>query len=287
MRGFWADERVDGGLWNLRNPLYRAVYNFFKKKERQFLVKAAHTVSLTECGKEEILRWNLPGLSAEQITVIPCCTDTKLFKPITDRSAIEVLRKELNIAPTQTVISYLGSLGTWYMAEEMFDFFKIFLNAHPDALFLMITQDEPQQILALAAARGVSEKSLRIRPAARNEVPYLLSLAQANVFFIKPVYSKKASSPTKMGESLSMGIPVICNDGVGDCSRILANGAAGILIKDFSVDAYEQASRRFTELASLDPLSVREVALQQLSLQQGIQRYQNIYSIIESQFSQS
>ena len=33
MRGFWADERVDGGLWNLDNPIYKWVYNFFKKKD--------------------------------------------------------------------------------------------------------------------------------------------------------------------------------------------------------------------------------------------------------------
>ena len=30
MRGFWADERVDGALWNLKNPLYKWVYNYFK-----------------------------------------------------------------------------------------------------------------------------------------------------------------------------------------------------------------------------------------------------------------
>ena len=35
MRGFWADERVDGKLWSLRNPLFGAIYKFFKKKELQ------------------------------------------------------------------------------------------------------------------------------------------------------------------------------------------------------------------------------------------------------------
>ena len=29
MRGFWADERVDGNLWNLRNPLYKSIYTYF------------------------------------------------------------------------------------------------------------------------------------------------------------------------------------------------------------------------------------------------------------------
>ena len=29
MRGFWADERVEGGLWNLKNPIYKLVYKYF------------------------------------------------------------------------------------------------------------------------------------------------------------------------------------------------------------------------------------------------------------------
>ena len=33
MRGFWADERVDGGLWNLNNPIFKFIYRFFKRKE--------------------------------------------------------------------------------------------------------------------------------------------------------------------------------------------------------------------------------------------------------------
>ena len=32
MRGFWADERVDGGLWDLKNPIFKRIYNYFKKK---------------------------------------------------------------------------------------------------------------------------------------------------------------------------------------------------------------------------------------------------------------
>ena len=37
MRGFWADERVDGKVWSLTNPLFKRVYGFFKRKEKMFL----------------------------------------------------------------------------------------------------------------------------------------------------------------------------------------------------------------------------------------------------------
>src|ERR1051326_4740143 len=70
MRGFWADERVEGNIWNKKNPLYARLYRYFKNKEKKFLKKADHIVTLTEAGKKEILSWQ--GFSSLQnISVIP------------------------------------------------------------------------------------------------------------------------------------------------------------------------------------------------------------------------
>ncbi|MEO9210148.1 MAG: hypothetical protein ABI208_03570, partial [Ginsengibacter sp.] len=33
LRDFFADSRVDSGSWNLKNPVFRKVYQFFKNKE--------------------------------------------------------------------------------------------------------------------------------------------------------------------------------------------------------------------------------------------------------------
>ena len=48
MRGFWPEERVEGGLWDLSNPLFRTVFGYFKRREAEFLNEAGHIVSLTE-----------------------------------------------------------------------------------------------------------------------------------------------------------------------------------------------------------------------------------------------
>jgi len=53
MRGFWADERVDGGLWRPDSPLFRVAKWF----ERQFLLAADDVVSLTHAGVDEIQRF--------------------------------------------------------------------------------------------------------------------------------------------------------------------------------------------------------------------------------------
>ena len=57
MRGFWADERVDGGLWSLNKPIFKQVYRYFKRKELEFFKNADYTVSLTHNGRNEILNW--------------------------------------------------------------------------------------------------------------------------------------------------------------------------------------------------------------------------------------
>ena len=45
MRGFWADERIDGGIWSLKNPIYRTIYNYFKRKEIQFFKISFSSIS--------------------------------------------------------------------------------------------------------------------------------------------------------------------------------------------------------------------------------------------------
>src|SRR5690606_13482862 len=121
-----ADERVDGGLWKLNNPVYRSLYNWFKKKEKELLAQAAHSISLTENGKQEIETWKVNGKGVP-VSVIPCCVDTELFDPekvLLDTSAV---REKLGIGQDQFVLTYLGSLGTWYLLDEMLLFFKLLL----------------------------------------------------------------------------------------------------------------------------------------------------------------
>ena len=81
MRGFWADERVEGGLWSLDKPVYRSVYRWFKKQETRLLAEADHVVVLTEAAREILRReWAVP--ERIPVTVIPCCADFSVFQPI-------------------------------------------------------------------------------------------------------------------------------------------------------------------------------------------------------------
>ncbi len=278
MRGFFADERVEGGLWNLNNPLFKAVYKYFKFKEKQFFSEADYVVSLTENGKNEIHRWKQIPNQPVPIEVIPCCADLNLFSENNfDKNKLTELKKVLSIKEDEFIISYLGSIGTWYMLDEMLEFFKRLILKYNKAKFLFITPDKKEFIIKSAKKLGINEDLLIIIKASRDEVPVYAKLSRVSLFFIKPVFSKKASSPTKQGEVMSLGIPIICNANVGDTDTIINNTGTGFVINEFSDAAYDNAVSSIEVLLEIPEQRIKEAAEKYYSLERGIEKYNKIY----------
>ncbi len=263
MRGFYPDERVDGKTWNLSLWHYKQVYRYFKKKEKQFLSRADYVISLTYAGKKIMENdWNvrLP------INVIPCATDIELFKPI------KIKQKEV------FTIGYLGSLGTWYMLPEMLTFYKHLLQKYPEANFLILTPDSAQQVYSEAEKQNISTENITVKSATRDELPSLLSTFDLGLFFIRPSFSKQASSPVKQGELMSMGIPVITNSGVGDTDEIIQKYKSGLLINEFTEEEYRKAVSAIDEMLLWDKTKLRKGAIDYFSLEKGIENYAKVYS---------
>jgi glycosyltransferase involved in cell wall biosynthesis len=276
MRGFWADERIEGGIWSKSNPISAYLYNFFKKKEKEMLVKADAIVSLTHKAKSIILNWNL-GIDESKITVIPCCADLNHFsKNAIDVNELAQFQNKYHQLKNKFVLSYVGSLGTWYMADEMLAFFKILLN-NSDAHFLIITKDHKRIVEEAAKKHDVDMNNITVVSSSRAQMPYYISLSTASLFFIRPSFSKSASSPTKMGELLSMGIPVITNSGVGDVDTIIKKTKCGVLVSDFNENEYLQATNDLLENINTYRSNTVSSACEYFSLQDGIEKYSKVY----------
>ncbi|MCC6385690.1 MAG: glycosyltransferase [Bacteroidia bacterium] len=276
MRGFWADERVEGKLWNLRNPVFKLIFSYFKKQERILLNEAAAVVSLTENAKHWLIHEWKHNENKVPVYVIPCCCDTNLFMYGQQEKSVEI-REKLKIPDDVFILIYLGSIGTWYMLDEMLDFFTVLKKLRPSSVFLFITQHEHELIRAKAAEKNISE--LKIVTGQRDELPELLSLGNAAIFFIRPGFSKKASSPVKQAELMAMGIPVVTNKGIGDSDAFYNDGKAGILIEHFNEDAYYMAANNLIHFFVRQE-EIRAIALKNFSLQSGIELYETIYKRI-------
>lgn len=281
MRGFWADERVDGGLWDLKKPVYKSVYDFFKWIEKKCLLNADYVVTLTTKSYKEMQTWKYVSQKIK-FKIIPCCVDLSIFNPnALSNEQLEEKRKALNIE-NRIVVNYLGSIGTWYMIDEMFEYFKHFKEEFPNAVFLFVTPESEKDVLKIARKHGVAKDYIRVVKAQRKEVPYYLALSHYALFFIKPTYSKLSSSPTKLAEIMAMGVPVICNANVGDVEEQVNQSKAGVVLKTFENASYKESLYVLTQRRN--DFFQKDTALQYVdqyfSLKNGVSLYSEIYSEI-------
>ncbi len=275
MRAFYADERVDGGLWPQDKFIYKKVFQYFKRKELEFIKAADHIISLTEKGKKIIDSW-LPDQSLS-IQVIPCCVDLEKFdrKKISEEK-IKSLKQELRIKSDRKVLSYIGSISTWYRPDEMMLFYKQFLKQFPDSVFLFITGESPQAVFSFAEKNAVPLDNIRVVKGMHHEVPALLSISNYSVFFIKGTFSKSGSSPTKMGEIMALGIPLICNSGVGDVESIMNDTGCGVLLNELSDITFDAAINKI-RTNNFDSEVLRAGAIKYYSLEKGVELYWEVY----------
>ncbi len=272
MRGFWADERVDGNIWNLNNPIYKNVYNYFKKKEKSFVSSSDSIISLTEKARSEILKLH-PAVPEEKIAVIPCATDFSKFDPET--VTLSQIREKLNISDQSFVLTYLGSLGTWYLLDEMMAFFKQLLRKYPDAVFLFISPEPIEQILGVAEKYNIDKSSIRHCFVRHDEIPQYLSITDLGIMFIKPSYSKMSSSPTKFAEFLAMNIPVLCND-IGDLAQHTKQIPGCYCISSFSDEIFTDTINKLN-LKQNYKSEIRSKAKEIYDLTLAVNTYSEVY----------
>jgi glycosyltransferase involved in cell wall biosynthesis len=277
MRGFWADEKADGGAWNKKKWFWKQVYNFYKKKEIDFIKESDHIISLTEAGKKEIQTWPFYNKNTN-ISVIPCCADNNLFLLPSNQTKTAV-RNSFKIGENDFVLGYLGSLGAWYMIEEMLMFYKLLKAKYINAKFLIVTNSSHNIVLDKLEIYKLKKEDIIITTVPFTEVPNNIIAADICISFIKPVYSKKSSSPVKIGEILSMGIPLIAN-AIGDMELLINENNIGSLIKEFTNENYLKAINEIEELKKISPKFIRQVSINMFSLEKGVEKYAKVYEKI-------
>ena len=249
------------------------MYRVAKWFERRFLLAADHVVPLTQAAVAEIQRFpyladgHMPPLS-----VIPTCADLTRFAPAQRRNAAGSF-----------VLGYVGSAGTWYLFDEVAACFAVLLGLRPDARLLIVNRGEHAYIRERLTGAGVPEAAVELTSATHTEVPGLMARMDAGIFFIKPVFSKQASAPTKLAEFLGCGVPCLGNAGVGDMADVLEGEVVGIVLRSFDSAALYQGLSELLALAALPQTSerCRAAAHKHFSLQEGVRRYSLIYAQLE------
>ena len=278
MRGFWADEKLDGGAWKEKDLLYRLV----KILEKRYLISADRIVVLSEKARDCIednfgLRTN--------IAVIPCAADVEKFK--FDSHAYRALRKKYFIEE-KFVFVHAGSLEGWYLIDKMLDFFGVAKEIIDNAHFLILTHSPREMLDKMIAAKNLRPEDFTVAAVIQSEMPDYLSLADTGLFFLKRSFAMKAVLPTKVAEYLSCGIPIITNRGIGDLEEYILNNNAGIIIDDFAEREYKSALQGVFNLLAEAKVreNCRRAALDNFSLTGAAEKYNELYSELSNGYAE-
>jgi len=108
-----------------------------------------------------------------------------------------------------------------------------------------------------------------------------LGASDVMLSFIKPAYSKMASSPTKLAEAFAMGIPVISNSGVGDVALITEALDAGAIV-DLSNEAnIAQTADDLHQIIAKGGITLRNRARERFGLEVASSLYKDVYRSLE------
>jgi glycosyltransferase involved in cell wall biosynthesis len=254
VRGFFSDERVESGSWARGGLVDRVV----RRIESRNLARADGIVALTEAGRRAL------GARRDPLPphrVIPTCADLEVFIP---RPADR---------PPDFGLAYCGSLGSWYMTSEMVAFARIAARRVPGRVLFLTPHAEA------ASREGASPDWSEIRGVEAGEVAAWLRRTTALFFFIRPTPAKRASCPTKLGQALACGLPVVCNRGIGDLDVLIEDQQVGVLVDAFADESYARAADRLARLLEDRglPARCRALAERRFALETGIRAYESLY----------
>lgn len=270
MRGLWADERVEGKIWPQKKVLYRMIYRYFLRKEKEFLSFATGIVSLSHAGLTALQKRYPNQIFQQKSTVIPCCVATELFNP---QTYFHFTKGDVGFSDTAKILVHVGSIGTWYRFDKEVELFMEMQKKDPNWHFLVLTKDLDQAQQTFSES-GVDTEKINCLSVHYAEIPKYLSLADLSVFFIEPSFSKQASFPVKMAESMAMGVPMVTNEGTGDVATILQDSHAGFVLPSLNA---EEIKRFNFQAHAFDKGKIQAYAKTHFSLELGVEKYSEIY----------
>jgi glycosyltransferase involved in cell wall biosynthesis len=273
LRGLMAEEYVEGRVWRPDTPLVR----FVKWVERRGLQVADQVVVLTERLRERLVAER--RVSAERIEVIPCCTDLCLYPSV----------PEWVCPPTapgsRLELVYAGSVTGLYQLDEMARFFVALRHEVPHSIFRILTNGSTDATSELLARGEVPPATVSVQSVSSRDVPSILAQSHVGISFRMSTASQIAASPTKIGEYLAAGLPVISNAGIGDMDRILNEDRVGVVVDEYSTAGFARAVKSLAGMLAEPGLRARcrASARSRFGLAEvGSVRYRRLYARLEA-----
>lgn len=169
------------------------------------------------------------GSSGGRHVIVPCCVSDQRF---VDPQATPTPET------TGLVFTYAGTMADWQCGLEMIQLFAALHRTDDRCRFqLLVPASDHDKVLSHAHASGLPARAYTLKSVSHAEVPQALAQADVAVLLRADDAVNRVSSPTKFGEYLAAGLPVLMTDGIGDFSELVQRTGTGKVLPASVVSA--------------------------------------------------
>lgn len=257
VRSFWREQRIAAGQIRAGSHPDRAL----RTVEGRAAARSTGVVTLTKAAVDVLVERHGPQMAAKS-QVIPTC--------------VELERFTCSPLPPPVPLRFLlaGTLSTVYDVPTMLALVKRVRRRRPAELAVLTPQatawDDHLAVAGITSAR-----------AGRAEMPARVAASHLGLSVLRPDLgvSSRAITPTKLGEFLASGRPVIVNAGLGDMDELIAAYDCGVVLRDRSEDGLEEAAEEIGRLMDDGgtPGRCRKLAESHFDVERGVDQLLELY----------
>lgn len=243
MHGAAAEESVYIGAMKRNSWTHR----LFQWKEKFCIKYADYLIVVSEAMKDYVK----PIRNSNLVGIVSCCVDLNMFKY--DAKIRAEMRRQLQLED-RFVVVYSGSLQAWQMVPEMFYAYKIIKQLKPNAHFMILTNSDKRILFEVAEKEQINPSELTVLEQIPHEkVAEYLMTADVGLILRSKSLVNQVAFPTKFGEYLACGIPIITTSAIGDISRLVDSRRVGAVITDiYSRESIKNGIAQFFHLLEND-----------------------------------
>ena len=176
-----------------------------------------------------------------------CSVRSELFR--FDQGLRTRYRRLLGLIRDETLFIYCGSFAKWQQIDYSVKIFAEYQkNFELAASFLILSPGMPDDVIAYARKLGVSEGKIRVMKVEHEEVSGYLNAADIGFLIREDCVVNRVASPTKLGEYLACGLPVIVGDVAKDWPAVRLDSSCFCFV---NLENATDASKTINQFLSL------------------------------------
>ena len=200
------------------------VIRLLEKLEMFLYRRATRIISVTHSFKDELVR---RGIDTGKIDVVLNGVDLSLYSPVSAKDA--ELSREFNLE-NKFVVGYVGTHGLAHALDKVLDAAESLME-HSEIHFMFAGGGAAKESLNNEIkVRGLTNV-VTIPRQSKHMMPRLWSLCDISLISLKDTPLFKTVIPSKIFESMGMGIPIIITAPVGEATEIIERAGAGVIVR--------------------------------------------------------